>query len=63
MIIFSLAGVMFYLIRKIAKKFPNFDKYGVKAVKLKEYQGGVLLGALFMLFQNKLINKLKLVTS
>ena len=41
---------------------PNiFDKYGIKAVKLREYNGGVLLGALFMLFRNKLINKLRLL--
>lgn len=63
MCIFGISGIHFYFVRKIVKNFPQPFQglYDFDILKLKEFQGSILLGALFIQFQIKLINKLKLI--
>ena len=63
MIIFSLSGLLFYFLRKISKKIssPLDGMYGFDDSRLKELNGSVLLGAIFIQFQVKFLRKLKII--
>ena len=58
---FALIGISFFLVRKIVKNyipFPFEGVFGFQKDRLKEIQGGIIIAAIYMSFQTKLVSKL-----